>query len=186
VDSHSATVRLVTLLLLRTDRRGRVLAIAAGGGDLGRALAPGGTLVPLIADPGAAPLLDFLLALRRSGAAVAGEVPAAPAAGVAALSFAGVTAGAGCWIAAAGERGGLAAWCRGLLAGAAGDLDPPPDAEALERLAGLLAEAEGDRARPSTEEAGEVTRLQRLLAEKDREIAELQARLAQPEGALTR
>jgi hypothetical protein len=168
------------ILLLRTDRRGRVLAVAAGGGGLARSVAAGGTLAPLVADSGAAPLFDFLLALRRGGA-VAWDVPAAVATGAGLLHFAGATAGEASWIAAATSRRDLAAGWRKLAGGVDPPLEPRPPEEALRRVEALLAEAAGLEAEPAAG-AGEVARLERRLAEKERENAELRARLARLEA----
>jgi hypothetical protein len=163
-------------VVLRTDRRGRILAVVRGEGELARLAAPGGTLTPLIADAGAAPLLDFLLGLRRCAAGLALELPAAPATGGVELHFAGLAAGEASWIAVAAERADLLAWCRGVLAEAGRDLDPRPTGAALERLGGLVAEI-GSQASGAATRAVEVASLERMLAEKDREIAELRLEL---------
>lgn len=164
-------------VLVRTDRRGRVLA-AEGAGTPTLAIAPGGTLAPLVAEPGAAQLFDVLLGLRRSGAALAWEVPAAPSIGAAALHFAALAAGDAAWIAVAREREDLLAWCRRVVAEGARDLDPRPAPAVLERLGALLpALAPQAPAADAAALAAAVERLERLVAEKDREIAELTARL---------
>jgi hypothetical protein len=168
-------------LLLRTDRRGRILAVE-GGGELAGLFAPGGTLAPLVADSGATALFDFLLGLRRGGAALACDLPAAPATAAAAVHVAGVAAGETSWIAVARERAGLLAWCRTLVEGRERPLAPEPSPSARERLGVLLGEVPPAAGEVSAERGEAVARLERLLEEKDREIAALRDRLARLEA----
>ena len=159
-------------LLLRCDRRGRVLATLGGDAALLRLAAPGMTLAPLVADAGAAPLLDFLFTLRRAGAAVSGELAAAD--GRRPLHLAGLVAGEGTLVAGDRDAARLARFCRSLLAtpGLAGE--PSPGPATLSELGRLL-----DEAGPEPE-GDEVESLRRTIAEQEEAIARLKAELAKP------
>ncbi len=153
-------------LRLRADRRGRVLAVLAGRS----APSPGLTLAPLVADAGAAPLLDFLLALARAGAAWSAEL--APAAGGEPLYLAGVAAGDGTLVAGDHDEARLARFCRWLIEAPAGLGEPAPRPEALAELARLVEAVSSE----PVEEGVEA--LQRRVAEQEKEIARLKAALA--------
>ncbi len=153
-------------LLLRCDRRGKVLAVLAGAA----ALAPGMTLALLVADAGAAPLLDFLLSLARSGGAVSGELAAA--AGGRPLFLAGVATGDGALVAGDRNAARLARFCRSLATAPAALGEPVPGPESLAELVRLV-----EAPQPESEEE-EVEALQCRVAEQDKEITELRAELA--------
>lgn len=55
---------------LQTDYRGRILTVLADSLELANPLVPGSYLAALVADRGAAGLLDFLLSLRGKAAAL--------------------------------------------------------------------------------------------------------------------
>lgn len=179
-------------LLLRTDSRGRLLAIEEASPALRGPLRAGGTLAPLVAEGSAPALLDFLFGLRRTGAALAWDLTLSPTAarpeveGGTVLHLLGVETGEGSVVCGSSDRERLLRIAKRIAspegetnAGAGALFDRRElDPAARAYLAGLCQAYEWEEALLAPGLARENAALRRQLAEQAETIAELRAEAA--------
>lgn len=129
-------------LVLLSDPRGAILEVHGSWREAAQ-VPVGETLASWVAHSGAGPALDFLLELRREGAAFGYPLPISGAP-FPALSFAGLMAGEYAWLVAAEGDRQLREACRELLSSVV-DLPHRPSRDSCDLLHRLVTSVGGGR-----------------------------------------